>query len=64
MTAGARSRGLRHEWAGAALFHVARRRLVPGYDRPAYDLRSWHPAFTLDDLLGMFAEADVTVELR
>ncbi len=43
---------------------VARRHLVPEYDRPAYDLRSWHPAFTLDDLLGMFAEADVTVELR
>ncbi|MEU7693306.1 barstar family protein [Microbispora hainanensis] len=43
---------------------VARRHLVPGYDRPEYDLRSWGPAVTLDELLGMFAEVDVTVELR
>ncbi|GAB3141686.1 hypothetical protein [Microbispora hainanensis] len=40
------------------------RHLVPGYDRPAYALRSWRPAVTLDELLGMFAEVDVTVELR
>lgn len=42
-------RALRHEWAGAALFHRP-------HDR--------HPAFTLDYLLGMFAEAGVTVEPR
>ncbi|WP_156081116.1 hypothetical protein [Microbispora rosea] len=36
----------------------------PGYDRPAYNLPSWGPATTLDDLLGMFAEVDVTVEPR
>ncbi|MFI9569818.1 hypothetical protein ACIG5D_00130 [Microbispora rosea] len=77
-------RSLRHEWAGAALFHrphdqpdqppgctyhldgrfVTDIEGFPGYDRPAYDLRSWGPATTLDDLLGMFAEVDVTVEPR
>ncbi|MEN3537649.1 barstar family protein [Microbispora sp. ZYX-F-249] len=62
---------LRGGWGAARPFRlvwhhaeVARDHLVPGYDRPPYDLRSWGPAVTMDDLLGMFARAGVTVQLR
>ncbi|MEV5499208.1 barstar family protein [Nonomuraea fuscirosea] len=41
---------------------VARRHLVPGYDRPTHDLRYWKPRVVLDDLLQFFAEHKVEVD--
>ncbi|WP_068929365.1 barstar family protein [Planobispora rosea] len=43
---------------------VARRHLVPGYDRPAYTQRTWGPATTLQDLLDILTEGWVNVDLR
>ncbi|MFI7130328.1 barstar family protein [Nonomuraea sp. NPDC050153] len=43
---------------------VARRHLVPGYDRPTHDLRYWRPNVELDDLLEIFSERGVEVEFR
>ncbi|MFI6458754.1 barstar family protein [Streptosporangium amethystogenes] len=43
---------------------VARRHLVPGYDRPSHDLRYWRPNVELDDLLEIFSEHDIEVEFR
>lgn len=62
---------LRGGWGAANPFRliwhhseVARRRLAPGYDRSHRDLRNWGPNVVLDDLLGLFSEFDVQVELR
>ncbi|GAT71321.1 barstar domain containing protein [Planomonospora sphaerica] len=43
---------------------VARRRLVPGYDRPASTRRTRGPAITLQDLLAILTEGRVDVDLR
>ncbi|UBU19107.1 barstar family protein [Nonomuraea gerenzanensis] len=43
---------------------VARRHLVPGFDRPPYDLRCWGAATTMEELLGTLADSRVEVELR
>ncbi|MEV6033394.1 barstar family protein [Nonomuraea sp. NPDC052116] len=43
---------------------VARRHLVPGYDRPTHDPRCWRPNVELDDLLEIFSDRGVEVELR
>ncbi|MGW4471125.1 barstar family protein [Nonomuraea sp. NPDC004354] len=62
---------LRGKWGAASPFRllwhhseVARRRLVPGYDRPSHRLRNWRPSVELDDLLKIFSEHDVEVEFR
>ncbi len=59
------------EWGAAAPFHlvwhhaeVARRYLIPGYDRPPYDQRRWGPATTLHDLLDILADGGSTIDLR
>ncbi|WP_275414209.1 hypothetical protein [Microbispora siamensis] len=44
---------------------MARRHLVPGYDRPSYSQRSWRPAITLQDLLDILvAESGIDVDMR
>ncbi|MBG0825931.1 barstar family protein [Planomonospora sp. ID91781] len=62
---------LRGRWGAMAPFRliwhhaeVARRHLVPGYDRPAYTQRTWGPAITLQDLLAILTEGRVDVDLR
>ncbi|WP_204016947.1 barstar family protein, partial [Sphaerimonospora thailandensis] len=62
---------LRGQWGAAPPFRliwhdadVARRHLVLGYDRPAYDQRSWGPAITLQDLLDIFTDRGAEVDLR
>ncbi|RKS76736.1 barstar (barnase inhibitor) [Actinomadura pelletieri DSM 43383] len=62
---------LRGEWGATPPFRlrwhhsdVARRHLVPGYDRPSYDIRGWHPRTTLRDILEFLTDADITVDLR
>ncbi|WP_235030584.1 barstar family protein [Nonomuraea solani] len=61
---------LRGRWGASSPFRlvwhdadVARRHLVPGYDRSPYDLRKWGEAVTLEYLLGMFAASGVQVDL-
>ncbi|MFG1681478.1 barstar family protein [Nonomuraea sp. NPDC049269] len=56
-------------WGAASPFRlvwhhsdVARRHLVPGYDRSSHDLRYWSPNAELDDLLEIFSEHDIEVE--
>ncbi|MEV0351313.1 hypothetical protein AB0H88_36525 [Nonomuraea sp. NPDC050680] len=58
-------------WGAASPFRlvwhhsdVARRHLVPGYDRSSHDLRYWRPNVELGDLLEIFSEHDIEVELR
>ncbi|MFG1618343.1 barstar family protein [Nonomuraea wenchangensis] len=58
-------------WGAASPFRliwhhsdVARRHLVPGYDRPTHDLRHWGPNVELDDLLEIFSARGVEVELH
>ncbi|OPG08058.1 barstar family protein [Microbispora sp. GKU 823] len=63
---------LRGRWGAARPFRliwhhsdVARRHLVPGYDRPSYSQRSWGPAITLQDLLDILvAESGIDVDMR
>ncbi|GGL55293.1 barstar family protein [Planomonospora parontospora] len=62
---------LRGGWGATSPFRlvwhhsdVARRHLVPGYDRPCPDLRDWGPSVELDDLLEIFLEHGIEVELR
>ncbi|MET7333195.1 hypothetical protein [Nonomuraea sp. NPDC005650] len=43
---------------------VARRHLVPGYDRPTRDPRYWRPNVELHDLLEIFSDRGVEVDLR
>ncbi len=61
---------LRGGFGAAPPFHlrwhrseVARRHLVPGYDRPPYDIRHWGPRVTLQDLLDDLTDAGITVDL-
>ncbi|GIH97745.1 barstar family protein [Planobispora siamensis] len=62
---------LRGRWGAAPPFRlvwhhadVARRHLVPGYNRPAYTQRTWGSAIDLHYLLDIFAESSVDVDLR
>jgi hypothetical protein len=62
---------LRGRWGATPPFHlhwhqsdVARRHLIPGYDRPSYDIRLWHPSVTLPDILDILTDAGITVELQ
>ncbi|MFI7145402.1 barstar family protein [Nonomuraea sp. NPDC050022] len=62
---------LRWKWGARTPFRliwhdadVARRHLVPGYDRPEYSRWTWGPAITLEYLLSIFTERGVEVELR
>jgi len=43
---------------------VAHRHLIPGYDRPPYDIRLWRPAVTLRDILDVLTDAGITVDLQ
>lgn len=61
---------LSHGWGAATPFRliwhhseVARQHLAPGYDRPDHRLRDWNPTIELDDLLQLFAEHNIEVEL-
>ncbi|MEU8804447.1 barstar family protein [Spirillospora sp. NPDC048819] len=62
---------LRGQWGAAPPFRlrwhrsdVARRHLIPGYDRPSYDIRLWHPTITMQDLLDVLSDAGISVELQ
>jgi len=62
---------LRGRWGASPPFHlrwhqsdVARRHLIPGYDRPSYDIRLWHPGVTLRDILDVLTDAGITVDLQ
>ncbi|MFC5186857.1 barstar family protein [Actinomadura harenae] len=62
---------LRGEWGAAPPFrrrwhhsNVARHHLIPGYDRPSYDIRGWGPRVTLEDILADLTDAGITVDLR
>lgn len=62
---------LRGRWGAGTPFRliwhhadVARRHLVPGYDRPSCTRRTWGPAITLRYLLDLLTESGVDVDLR